>query len=78
MRETNVREAREKLSSLLDAVAAGDEIVILRNGKPAARLTSPPLQRVQFPDRTALRASLPACSTSAAELLRSLRDEERY
>jgi len=41
MQTINVRETREKLSSLLDAVLAGEEIVILRNGKPAARLTAP-------------------------------------
>jgi len=48
MQTINVRETREKLSSLLDAVLAGEEIVILRNGKPAARLTAPPRASIQF------------------------------
>jgi len=40
MQKINVGETREKLSNLLDAVAAGEEIVILRHGRPAARLTA--------------------------------------
>ena len=34
-------EAKTKLSELLDRVAAGEEIVITRHGKPAARLVPP-------------------------------------
>jgi antitoxin (DNA-binding transcriptional repressor) of toxin-antitoxin stability system len=78
MRETSVREVREKSSTLLDAVAAGDEVSILRIGKSAARLTAPVLQRVQFADRSELRAALPSTGSTAADLVRALRDEERY
>lgn len=78
MQTINVRETREKLSALLDAVAAGEDIVILRNGKPTARLTAAAPERIQFPDRSALRDSLPPCTQSAAESIRKLRDEERY
>ena len=34
----NVHEAKTHLSRLLQRVAAGEEIVIARNGKPVARL----------------------------------------
>jgi prevent-host-death family protein len=78
MQTINVRETREKLSSLLDAVLAGEEIVILRNGKPAARLTAPPRASIQFPDRTSLRATLPPCHERASQTVRTLRDEERF
>lgn len=78
MQTTNVRETREKLSHLLDAVAAGEEIVILRRGKPAARLTAIATDAVQFPDRTALRGMLPPVRESSAQTVRSLRDEERF
>jgi len=78
MRTINVRETREKLSSLLDAVAAGEDIVILRHGKPAARLTHPWPEQVRFPDRSELRASMPACEDRVAGIIRILRDEERY
>ena len=39
----NIYEAKTQLSKLLEQVEAGDEIVIARNGRPAARLV--PLQR---------------------------------
>jgi len=78
MQKINVGETREKLSNLLDAVAAGEEIVILRHGRPAARLTALQAEPVRFTDRSGLRASLPASKESAAEAVRKLRDEERF
>jgi prevent-host-death family protein len=78
MQTINVRETREKLSSLLDAVLAGEEIVIVRNGKPAARLTAPLPDTVQFPDRSELRAALPPSAQSSGDTVRILRDEERF
>jgi prevent-host-death family protein len=36
----NVHEAKTQFSKLLDRVAAGEEIVIARNGKPVARLSA--------------------------------------
>ena len=38
MRELDADEAAKHLSSLLDAVAGGETIVITRRGKPVARL----------------------------------------
>lgn len=38
MVQMNVAEARAKLSQLLAAVDAGEEVIIARNGIPAARL----------------------------------------
>lgn len=78
MQEINVRETREKLSSLLDAVAAGEEIVILRHGRPAAILTAPQSKSICFIDRAELRASLPKATEGSDALIRKLRDEERY
>lgn len=78
IQKINVREIQKKLSALLDAVAEGEEVVILRHGRPVARLTSPESGVIQFPDRSGLRASLPASRESAAVTVRSLRDEERY
>jgi len=78
MQTINVRETRERLSHLLDAVASGEEITILRHGKPVARLTAPRLEQVRFLDRSALRHALPAAKESAVDVVRSLRDDERY
>ncbi len=38
MRQFTTYDAKNRLSELLDAVAAGETIEILRRGKPAARL----------------------------------------
>ncbi len=78
MQAINVRETRERLSHLLDAVAAGEEIMILRHGKPVARLTAPRAEQVRFLDRSALRHALPPAEESAVEVVRNLRDGERY
>jgi|TARA_R100001129_G_C5296857_1_gene241346 prevent-host-death family protein len=78
MQTINVHEAQERLVSLLDAVASGEEVMILRHGKPAARLTSALSKTVAFPDRSELRASIPPENDSAVEAIRAERDEERY
>ena len=38
MEPVSVYEAKTHLSKLLDAVEAGEEVLITRNGKPVARL----------------------------------------
>lgn len=40
MRTVSVYEAKTSLSKLLTQVEAGEEVVISRNGRPIARLTS--------------------------------------
>jgi len=76
--ELNVREARQRLAELLDAVAAGDEVVILRHGKPAARMVRGDPEPVRFPDRSSLRGELPPMRDSAGTTVRRMREEERY
>jgi prevent-host-death family protein len=44
--QMNVAEARAKLSELLAAVDAGEEVIIARDGVPAARLV--PVQRTSI------------------------------
>jgi prevent-host-death family protein len=47
MKQVNLYEAKTKLSALVDEAAAGEEIVIAKNGKAIARLTKlePPSAR---------------------------------
>jgi antitoxin (DNA-binding transcriptional repressor) of toxin-antitoxin stability system len=65
MMQVTVAEAKTQLSSLLDAVEAGQAVVITRRGKPIAEL----------PQLAALRASLPAQPASGVDTIRALRDE---
>ncbi|MBD5634918.1 MAG: type II toxin-antitoxin system prevent-host-death family antitoxin [Candidatus Eremiobacteraeota bacterium] len=37
-RSFNIYEAKAKLSSLVEAAASGEEIILARNGKPLAKL----------------------------------------
>ena len=78
MQTITVREMRQKLASLLDRIAAGEEVIIVRHGKPVARLSSVLSESVKFPDRSGLRSSLPPVKESGGEASRALRDEERY
>lgn len=78
MQTVNVKETRRHISRLLNAVVAGEEIVIVRRGKPVARLmqlddqASDPLC---FPDRSELRRKLPRSRKDSAALIREMRDE---
>lgn len=40
IRSVNIYEAKTNLSKLVDAAAAGEEIVLARNGRPLARLVA--------------------------------------
>jgi prevent-host-death family protein len=46
-RTVNMHEAKTNLSKLIEAVENGDEIIIARDGKPAARITqlAPEIER---------------------------------
>lgn len=49
MQTVNIHEAKTQFSRLVDAAASGEEIVIAKAGKPAARLV--PMERVKVARR---------------------------
>ncbi|MEB3325765.1 MAG: type II toxin-antitoxin system prevent-host-death family antitoxin [Cyanobacteriota bacterium] len=75
MVRVTVAEAKTQLSSLLDAVEAGQVVVITRRGKAIAELVPRCSVRDLLPQLEALRASLPAQPTSGVDTMRALRDE---
>jgi prevent-host-death family protein len=75
MVQVTVAEAKTQLSSLLDAVEAGEAVVITRRGKPIAELVSRFTVRDLLPQLETLRASLPEQLSSGVETIRALRDE---
>jgi len=77
MHRVNVREARERISRLLAEVEHGEEVVISRHGKPVARL-APVERESRFSNRSDFRAGLPSGETGSGDLVRQIRDEERY
>ncbi len=78
VRTVNVSETRENLADLLTAVEAGEEIVITRRDRPIAKLVALDKPMRPFLDRSQLRSEIPPMKTVAAEIIRELRDEERY
>jgi prevent-host-death family protein len=76
----NLADAKAHLSELIDRVEAGESIDITRRGKPVARLTTAarPRQRVDAALLRALTATMPPQAEGAADLVRSMRDGDRY
>ena len=75
MVQVTVAEAKTQLSRLLDAVEAGEAVVITRRGKPIAELVPRCTVRDLLPQLETLRASLPEQQSSGVETIRALRDE---
>lgn len=78
MHEINVREARRELRSLLDRVEQGEEIILLRRGKPVARLVPPQPQARRLPPMGRFRGSLQRYDLGLSREVIAGRGEERY
>lgn len=76
----SLADAKAHLSELVDRVEAGDSIDITRRGRPVARLTT--VARVRTKINAALlrslTAAMPPQTENAADLVRSMRDGDRY
>jgi prevent-host-death family protein len=77
--QVTASEARARFSSLLDAVKAGQPVVITRRGKPIAELVPRCSVRDLLPQLQALRDSLPQQATTGVETTSTMRlhEEER-
>ncbi len=58
MKTVNVAEARRHFKALLDEVASGHEVSVVRRGQEVARLTPPKPSRRRLPPLGAFRASI--------------------
>jgi prevent-host-death family protein len=76
----SLADAKARLSELIDRVEAGDSIEITRRGKAVARLTAaaPPRRRIDAALLQSLTAAMPLQTKSAADVVRSMRDGDRY
>ncbi|WP_460034283.1 type II toxin-antitoxin system Phd/YefM family antitoxin [Methylothermus subterraneus] len=75
MRAVNITEARDQLRKLIDAVIAGEEIIICRRDKPVAKLIRA-TERPVFPDRRQFRNRFRPARTVSAEIVRQMREEQ--
>ncbi|MCA8931367.1 MAG: type II toxin-antitoxin system prevent-host-death family antitoxin [Rhodospirillaceae bacterium] len=80
MDKVNLADAKAHLSALVDRVESGETIDITRRGKPVARLTSVarPRKRIDAARLRALTDGLAPQSPAAADLVRAMRDDDRY
>ena len=76
--EINVKDARSRLSSLLNQVEKGGEVVILRRGKAVARLTLPEGEGKLLPGLKDFRASIKIAGEPMSKAVVHGRKAERY
>lgn len=74
MRTAGVRKARQELTSLLDDVRKGREVVITERGRPVARLM-PVTKRQPFPDLKHVRLKGKAVHPRLSEAVLDDREE---
>jgi len=80
MNTINLADAKAHLSELVDRAEAGDSINITRRGKPVARLTAAaaPRKPIDVALLRSLTETMPPQAKSAVDLVRSMRDSDRY
>ena len=78
MQTINIREARRRLSELVEAARRGESITITRRGKVVARLVPPDSAAPKrFPDLTCFRESIKIEGKPLSETVIEMRGEER-
>ncbi len=76
--EINVKEARNKISALLDITQKGGEVLISRRGKKVARLVPAADAEKRLPDLSVFRASIAVKGGPLSRTVIDGRNAERY
>ena len=76
----SLADAKAHLSEIVGRVEAGESIDITRRGKPVARLTAVfgPRKRIDAALLQSLTGALSPQAEGAADLVRAMRDGDRY
>ena len=76
MRKAGIREARQNLSSLIEDVKRGREILITDRGRAVARLVPPRMTSAKpFPDLSKFRRGMPVLAPPLSETITDERDD---
>ena len=76
MKKAGIREARQQLSSLLEIVAKGREVVITDRGREVARLVPPRRPAgTALPDLSYIRRRIAALTPALSQTLRESRED---
>ena len=78
METISVREMRERIAKVLDRVQSGEEVTVLRRGKPVARIVKPVAEHGAFRSRKGLREAIPPMRRASRDEVREQRDDERF
>jgi prevent-host-death family protein len=80
MLSVNLAAAKAHLSELVERAAAGDPVRITRRGKPVAQITAikTPRKRIDIAALRAMTDAMPIQSEISRDLVRRMRDEDRY
>ena len=76
--DVGTKELRNRLSEILDRVARGERIRIVRRGKPAAELRPVAAQTRGLPDLSVFRAGIKAKGKPTSQLIIEERRKARY
>lgn len=77
MKSVSVAEAKAKLSEILDAVIAGEDVMITRRGKTIAKIVASDLPKEKL-DIDSLRALTSKMKPYPGSFVENMRNEERY
>jgi prevent-host-death family protein len=80
VKRVSLADAKAHLSELVERAAAGEAVCITRHGKAVAQLIAvdTPRKRVDVAALQAMTDAMPAQPETARELIRRMRDEDRY
>ena len=80
MGNVSLADAKAHLSELVDRAIEGETVCITRRGKPVARLVAAdtPRQPVDVTELQRVTGAMPLQHESAGDMVRRMRDEERY
>lgn len=80
MKRVSLADAKAHLSELVERAAAGEPVCITRRGKAVAQLIAvdTPRKRVDVAALRAMTDAMPVQPETARELIRRMRDEDRY
>jgi prevent-host-death family protein len=77
MIQANIREAKAKLSAFIAEVEQGEEVMIVRRGKPVA-VIKPVEQAAPLPSMKTFRDRIRMSGLSGSETIIRMREESRY
>jgi prevent-host-death family protein len=78
MKTVSVAEARRRLKALLDEVASGHEVAVVRRGQEVARVVPPKRSQRRLPALAAFRASIRVTGVATSRALIRARRAARY